>query len=217
MLQAVFFDLDGTLANTDPIHFQVWQDLLCDYGLEIDQSFYQQHISGRLNPDIVRDLLPQLSPEASEQFITVKETRFRELAQGQLQPLPGLLPLLDWLWDQDLESAIVTNAPRANAEFMLQTLQLDQCFETVILSEDLPVGKPDPLPYLEALRRFDLPPEAAVVFEDSPSGLRAAIAAGITTVGVATTHDPKSLYELGARLVITDFMDERLLQLGLMN
>ena len=216
-MQAILFDLDGTLANTDPIHFLIWQRLLRDYGLEIDEPFYQQHISGRLNFDIVQDLLPQLSLQENEQFSLDKEARFREMAQGRLQPLPGLLPLIDWLKRRGMQSAVVTNAPRPNAEFMLQTLKLDQTFDVVIISGDLPVGKPDPLPYKEALRRLQLTPEQGVVFEDSPSGIRAAIAAGITTVGIASTHTPEKLYKLGAKLVVADFTDHRLEQLGLMN
>ena len=150
-IQAVLFDLDGTLANTDPIHFLIWQKLLRGYGLDIDERFYQQRISGRLNLDIVQDLLPQLSLEENEQFSLDKEARFREMAQGRLQPLPGLLPLIDWLKQRGMQSAVVTNAPRPNAEFMLQTLKLDQTFDVVIMSGDLPLGKPDPLPYQEAL------------------------------------------------------------------
>lgn len=217
MLQAILFDLDGTLANTDPIHFLIWRRLLQDYGLDIDEPFYQEHISGRLNSDIVQDLLPQLSPAEMEQFSLDKEACFRETAQGQLRPLPGLPPLIEWMQRRGMRSAVVTNAPRPNAEFMLQTLKLDQTFDVVIMSGDLPVGKPDPLPYQEALRQLDLTPEQVVVFEDSPSGLRAAVAAGILTIGIASTHPPEKLYELGAKLVVADFTDERLKPLGLMS
>ncbi|NET35703.1 MAG: HAD family phosphatase [Cyanothece sp. SIO1E1] len=217
MLQAVLFDLDGTLANTDPIHFVTWQHILRDYGLDIDLPFYQKHFSGRLNPDIIRDLLPHLSPAENEQLGIEKETRFRDNAQGQLKPLSGLLALIGWIGQQGLKTAIVTNAPRANAEFMLQTLNLTQIFATVILSETLPVGKPDPLPYQEALHRLKITPETALVFEDSPAGIRSAIAAGITTVGIASTHHPDELYELGVKLVVADFTDQRLQQLGIMS
>jgi len=210
MLKAVLFDIDGTLANTDLIHFQIWQQLLQDYGIQIDHSFYQKHISGRTNATIVEDLLPQLSPTESDRLGLAKEERFRELAQDQLQPMPGLLPLIEWIKLENLQLAVVSNAPRLNAEFILQTLKLEQTFEMVILADDLPVGKPDPLPYQEALRRFDLAAEMAVVFEDSPSGIRSAVAAGITTIGVASTHEHSTLYDLGAALVIDDFTDERL-------
>jgi HAD superfamily hydrolase (TIGR01509 family) len=214
MLQAILFDLDGTLAHTDPIHFRVWQSVLAPYGIVFDQAFYRANFSGRLNPDIVRDLLPQLTAAEGERLSADKEAQFRIAAADQLQPLPGLLPLLDWLNQAQWRRAIVTNAPRVNAEFMLQTLQLTDGFDTVVISDDLPRGKPDPLPYQEALRRLQLAPDQALVFEDSPAGVSAAIATGITTIGVATTHPPEDLYDLGASLVIQDFTDAHLQQLG---
>ncbi|MEO0458566.1 MAG: HAD family phosphatase [Cyanobacteria bacterium P01_A01_bin.114] len=215
MLQAILFDLDGTLAHTDPIHLSVWQSMLAPYGLVFDETFYKANFSGRLNPDIVRDLLPQLSPAEGEQLSTEKEAQFRMAAADRLKPLPGLMSVIAWLKRQRLLSAIVTNAPRPNAEFMIQTLRLTNLFDTVVISSDLPRGKPDPLPYQTALQRLEIEPAQAVVFEDSPSGIRAAIAAGITTVGVATTYTSDELYNLGVTLAIQDFTDERLEALGI--
>jgi HAD superfamily hydrolase (TIGR01509 family) len=216
MLKALLFDLDGTLANTDPIHRVIWQEVLKPHGYEVDEAFYQQRISGRLNEDIVRDLLPQLYPDQEPQFSANKEARFRELAGQQLHPVAGLMPLLQWGQQQRLAMAVVTNAPRANAEFMLQTLGLADTFRPVILAGELPQGKPHPLPYQEALRQLGLQPEEAVVFEDSASGIRSAVGAGITTIGMATTHAPETLYQVGAALVVPDFTDERLRQMGLL-
>ncbi|MFE4106011.1 HAD family hydrolase [Almyronema epifaneia] len=216
MLQAILFDLDGTLADTDPIHFRIWQQLLRSHQIEIDATSYQQHISGRLNADIMADLLPHLAAEAQVQFAVDKEARFRELAVNELRPLAGLLPLLAWIEQQGLKTAVVTNAPRQNAAFMLETLNLTQRFRTVILAGELPKGKPDPLPYQEAMRQLQVQPAQTLAFEDSPSGLRSAVAAQVTTVGMATTHTPESLYALGADLVVTDFTDERLKQFGLL-
>ena len=97
MLKAILFDLDGTLAHTDPIHFQVWQTLLAPHGMTVDQTFYDRFISGRLNPDIVRDLLPQLSVEEGAAFSDHKEAQFRRLAADQLQRMSGLSDLLEHL------------------------------------------------------------------------------------------------------------------------
>ncbi|MBD2259921.1 HAD-IA family hydrolase [Pseudanabaena sp. FACHB-2040] len=216
MLKALLFDLDGTLADTDPIHRVIWREVLQPYGYEVDEAFYQQHISGRLNENIVKDLLPQLYPDQEPQFSADKEARFREMAGHQLRPVTGLMPLLTWGQQQQLAMAVVTNAPRANAEFMLQTLALTDTFNPVILAGELPLGKPDPLPYREALRQLNLHPEEAVVFEDSTSGICSAVGAGITTIGIATTHAPDKLYAVGATLVVPDFTDERLRQFGLL-
>lgn len=210
MLTALLFDLDGTVADTDPIHYSTWQEVMLSYGLEITPAFYQAKFSGRLNDQIIQDLLPELSPEAGEQLSQYKEAIFRERAATILQPLPGLLEVIDWADQQQLKRAAVTNAPRTNAEFMLQVLGLQARIPIVILGDELPKGKPDPLPYQTALDQLGVTASEAIAFEDSPSGVRSAVAAGILTVGIATTHNPEGLYELGATLVVSDFTDLRL-------
>jgi HAD superfamily hydrolase (TIGR01509 family) len=210
MLTALLFDLDGTLADTDPIHFRTWKDILQKYGLSIDRAFYEQHFSGRLNAAIVRDLLPELSPEDGQQLSWDKEAEFRRRAVGELEPMAGLSALLTWATEQHLKQAVVTNAPAENAEFMLDVLGLRNQFATVVLAEELARGKPDPLPYQVALERLGVPAAGAIAFEDSPSGVRSAVAAGILTVGIASTHPPDVLYKLGATLVIPNFADPRL-------
>ena len=216
MLQAIFFDLDGTLANTDPIHLEVWRNLLAPHGYRVDEAFFQTHISGRLNEHLIQALLPQLSQTEAEELAVHKEAQFRELAASKLGRMSGFTELYDWVSQQELKTAVVTNAPRANAEFMLKVLDLETAFELLIVAGELPRSKPDPLPYQTALLHFDLVPAAAVVFEDSKTGIQAAVAAQIPTVGVASTHPPEVLYSYGAVLVIQDFMDARLQKLGLL-
>jgi HAD superfamily hydrolase (TIGR01509 family) len=209
-LKAILFDLDGTLANTDPLHFQVFQQMLDERGVGLDAIAYGHKISGRTNQAILQDFFPHFSEADIQHFSHEKESRYRALAQTQIEPLPGLLALLDRLQKNQLKTAVVTNAPRLNAEFMLAALGLAETFEFVILGEDLPRAKPDPLPYETAIARFGIQPQEALVFEDSPAGIRAAIAAGIPTVGVASTHEPQALLALGVEFVVQDFMDERL-------
>lgn len=214
MLKAVLFDLDGTLANTDPLHFQVWQALLAPYGMSVDQEFYDRRISGRLNPDIVQALLPQLSEADGITFSADKEAKFREMAGNQLQRMPGLTDFLHHIELQGYATALVTNAPRPNAEFMLKTLALNGTFQPIIIADDLPRGKPDPLPYQTALEQLGLLPDEAIVFEDSPTGVRAAVAAGIPTIGITSSHSDATLCKLGAQFTIADFTDSRLLAYG---
>lgn len=209
MLSAIFFDLDGTLVNTDPLHFQIWQEMLKDYQLEIDETFYKKHISGRTNELIIQDILPSLSLEKAEEFAEEKEARFRELAKS-LHPLAGLTDILDWTNKLSLKKAVVTNAPAKNAQFMLSVLGLTDTFDTVVLASDAVAGKPDPAPYQLALQRLELNPENVVTFEDSPSGIRSSVAAGIRTIGIASTHEINYLYSFGAVAVFPDFTDEGL-------
>jgi beta-phosphoglucomutase-like phosphatase (HAD superfamily) len=87
----------------------------------------------------------------------------------------------------------------------LKALNLKERFQTVVLGEEMTAGKPDPAPYQFCLKQLNIQPSEAIVFEDSPSGIRSAIGAGIDTIGVASTHAPDSLKQLGVSLVIDDF------------
>jgi HAD superfamily hydrolase (TIGR01509 family) len=207
VLNALLFDLDGTLADTDRLHEQAWLEALKPYGLEADHSFYQTHISGGVNPEIAARILPQLSPQAAKVFLDHKEQRFRELATT-LEATPGLRRLLDWAREHRLKLALVSNAPRENAAYMLDLLGLE--FPLKVLSDDLGIGKPDPLPYRVALQRMNLEPSQALAFEDSPAGVRSAKSAGIATVGITSGHNPAALAQAGAEVLVQDFEQEAL-------
>lgn len=206
MLRAILFDLDGTIVNSDPIHYQAWEQMLASYSIEIDENFYKSRISGRINPEIVKDILPQLSPDAGQKLISEKEVLFRELAP-ELKPLNGFSELLAWTDTHQLKRALVTNAPRLNAEFMLEVLGIKEAFDAVVLAEDCIAAKPDPAPYHVALDKLGITAEEAIAVEDSPSGIRAAVGAGIRTIGIASTHEPKVLLEVGTFMAIPDFTD----------
>lgn len=209
MLAAILFDLDGTIVNTDPIHYRAWQEMLLNYSVQIDETFYKSRISGRLNPEIVKDILPQLSAAEGQKFADEKEALFRKLAP-HVKPLNGFSQLLAWTDTHKLKRALVTNAPRLNAEFMLKVLGIKEAFHTVVLADDCIAGKPDPAPYQVALNKLGITAEEAIALEDSPSGIRAAVSADIRTIGIASTHDPQLLQEVGAFMAIPDFTDLQL-------
>jgi len=209
MLSAILFDLDGTLANTDPIHFTLWQSILRDYGIELDQNFYQQNISGNTNAQVVAKILPELSAQEGEQMGIDKEAMYRKQAKT-LAPTPGLTRIIQLTDRLPLKRAVVTNAPRENAEHMLEALDLTTTFPIVVVSDDAPPGKPDPAPYQLGLERVGVNSSDAIAFEDSTTGICSAVAAGIYTIGVASTHDPKMLLAAGASIVIKDFNDPQL-------
>jgi beta-phosphoglucomutase-like phosphatase (HAD superfamily) len=211
VLNAILFDLDGTLVNTDILHFAIWQELLREQGMTIDRAFYNEYMVGHRNEAIVRDVLGHLPQEAGMKLAHRKEALFRERG-GQMTRLEGLDELLSWRSHHHIATAVVTNAPRDNAEMMLAALDLGHSFDTVVISEELPQGKPHPLPYQTALERLSVPAETAIAFEDTPLGIRSAVGAGVVTIGMATTHSPDVLQDAGAKFAIADFRREKLWQ-----
>ncbi|MBW4624487.1 MAG: HAD-IA family hydrolase [Brasilonema octagenarum HA4186-MV1] len=210
MLAAILFDLDGTIANTDPIHYQVWREMLIAYDMDIDETFYKFHISGRTNPQILEDFLPQLSPEEGAKFADEKEALFREKAKTILKPLSGFLELIAWTDTHQLKRALVTNAPRLNVQFVLEVLEIKEVFHTVVIAENEIAAKPNPAPYQVALNNLGITAEQAIALEDSPSGIRSAVGAGIRTIGVTTTQESIVLQSFGAFMTVPDFTDLQL-------
>jgi HAD superfamily hydrolase (TIGR01509 family) len=209
LYKALLFDLDGTLAETDSLHLPTWVDVLRPYGIEVDEEFYRESISGRSNSKIVKDLLPDLSAEEGRKLADAKEASFRERAH-ELEPLPGLLDFMEEAKSRGLSLALVTNAPEENVEAILLALELGELFDKVVLSDEVGPVKPDPAPYRAALDKLGVRPEGALAFEDSTSGIASSVAAGIPTVGIASTQDPEKLLQAGAFVVARDFTDPEL-------
>jgi HAD superfamily hydrolase (TIGR01509 family) len=212
LYRALLFDLDGTLAETDSLHLPTWVDALRPHGIDVDESFYRENISGRNNLKVLEDLLPDLPADDGQTLAEAKEASFRDRAH-ELEPLTGLLDFIREAKRRDLRLALVTNAPEANVEAVLLALDLGDLFDEVVLSDDVGPVKPDPAPYKAALQTLGVAPEEALAFEDSTSGIASSTGAGIPTVGIASTQEPETLESAGAFMVAEDFADPKLREL----
>ena len=208
-IKAVFFDFDGTLANTDPIHLAVFADLFSPLGIDVDEKFFKKNISGGANKVIFQKFYPDISEAEAIEMGEKKEEEFRNRIHS-LQPIAGLEQMLIWSEENKLFRALVTNAPKANIEHLLPVLHLENSFDFQITGDDIARGKPDPDPYLAALDHFHINPADAVVFEDSKTGVQSATRAGIFTFALTTTHTVDELKEAGADTIIHDYTDSRL-------
>jgi len=206
MTFALLFDLDGTLVDTEALHRQAFQVV---FGRDIDMDYYASQIAGRSNDRIMAAAFPDRSVEEHLALSERKERLYRSFV-GRLDPTPGLPELLDWAARHGFPCAVVTNAPRANATLVLAALGLGDRFDCVIAGDEVGRPKPHPEPYLSALAALGGDASRAVGFEDSLSGLSAAVAAGLPTFGMLTTLGEAALLQAGAIRAIQNFRDERL-------
>jgi HAD superfamily hydrolase (TIGR01509 family) len=191
------------------VHLPTWVDVLEPYGVEVDEEFYKQSISGRDTSGIVRDLLPELSDEENRSIGDAKEASFRERA-SELETLPGLVDLIERGRERGMKIALVTNAPEENVEAILLALELGDVFDAIVLADEVEAVKPDPAPYRAALNKSGVRAEEALAFEDSVSGISSSVAAGVPTVGITSSQDPQRLLDAGAFMTAQDFTDPQL-------
>jgi HAD superfamily hydrolase (TIGR01509 family) len=212
MKTALLFDLDGTLVDSDAEHLVAFQRVLAPHGIKLDRSEYAANIMGASNAMIARRYLAHLSPLEQAAALDAKEAAYRDNLRD-LEPILGALVLLDFADRRGLKRAVVTNAPRANAEKVLAALGIGRRLPILVIGGELARSKPDPLPYLTALERTGAQAAHSVAFEDSLSGVRAAAAADLAVVGMTTTLDGAALIEAGATFAARDFTDPRIFEL----
>jgi beta-phosphoglucomutase len=209
MRAALLFDLDGTLVDTDHLHHAAYVALLRERGETLSLADYRTHIMGHPNEAIMARYFPGRDAEHAA-IAARKEAMFRASLAASVAPVTGIHALLDWAEAEDVGCAVVTNAPRANAEAMLAAAGLASRLPTLVIGDELARQKPDPLPYREAMRLAGATPSRSVAFEDSGSGLRAARASGAYVFGMASGLAPDELRTAGAHQVIADFTDTAL-------
>jgi len=209
---ALLFDLDGTLVDTEDTHFEAFREVFAGHGIELDRPAYTARIMGYPSQSIAASFLPHLSPADGMTLMALKEEIYRGRV-ATAAPTAGTHELLDFADRQGVKYALVTNAPMANAIAVLDAVGLRQRFSAVISADDLPHSKPHPLPYLTGLAALGATAARSIAFEDARSGARSAVAARIPMVGVTSTLDAASLFDLGAAIAVRDFADPAVLEL----
>jgi beta-phosphoglucomutase len=206
----LLFDLDGTLAQTDHLHHAAFNAVLAGHGRSLDHPTFVRHVSGRSNDDITAYLFPDKDAAERRRIAAEKERSFRTLVAAGVAATPGAAALLDWARARNVATGLVTNAPRENADLMVEVLGLRGAFDVEISAVELPRSKPHPEPYLAAVDALELDAARTVAIEDSAPGIAAARAAGLAVVAMAGTGTGTAFDAADAALVIADMTDARL-------
>ena len=211
--KALLFDIDGTLADTDALHLEAFNQVLGPRGHVFDHARFTRELQGFSNASISERFLADEPPQRQATIIGEKEEAFRKLVAGRIQPVPGLMTLLARADRANIPMVAVTNAPRLNAEMLLSGLGIMDRFKALVIGDELAHGKPHPMPYLEGLRAVGAAPNLSLAFEDSRSGVQSASTAGIATIGIRTSLSHADMVAAGAFMTAGTFDDPELVRL----
>lgn len=191
--QVILFDHDGTLIDSEAVHFTLWQSILVDYGITLTAQFYNEVMAGipvKQNAiDLVRHFNIRAKPEAlAEQ----KHACVRQyLAERAFPLMPFAKEAIIACHDAGYTVGIVTGGATASVARTLDTYGLGAYVSVVVAVEDVEHSKPAPDCYLKAMRQLHVNAAQCVAVEDTAHGLQAAVAAGIATVAVPTAQSAK--------------------------
>jgi HAD superfamily hydrolase (TIGR01509 family) len=209
VLQAVVFDLDGLMFNTEELHDEVGEILLQRRGCHFSQVL-KREIMGRPARVTFQIMIDRHGLNATvEQLQAESEELFAELLPAHLRPLRGLTGLLAGLESAQIPKAIATSSGRSYTAMVLSQVGFQERFQFALTGEDVREGKPAPEVYLTAARRLGIPPAAVMVLEDSENGCRAGVAAGAFTVAVPGPHSRDHDFA-GVALVADSLADARI-------
>jgi beta-phosphoglucomutase len=201
---AVIFDMDGVICHTNPYHSDAFKVFFGKRGLNPTEEEFAQHMYGKSNKYIFSHFLQR--EVIGEEFTLLeneKEGLFREIYAKKVATIPGFLPFLSQLKEKGIKTGVATSAPRANLDLIMGKLEFEPQMESVLASENVKNHKPDPEVYLTSAKNLGVETSQCVVFEDSFSGVSAAINAGMKVVGVLSSHSKDELPP--CQLYIEDF------------
>ena len=208
MLQAVIFDMDGTLVDSEPVHKLIETELFADLGIEVSEEEHASYTGTTLR-SFWRSIKEQhgIADSVDDLVARNKQKYFEYLRMSKgLAPTPGVIDLLNRFQLEGIPLAIATSASREVMDNILKTFELEKYFPVRKCADDILHSKPDPEIFLKAAEGLNVGPHRCVVFEDAVRGVQAAKSAGMKCVGY--TNGGKNTQNLeGADMLVEHFED----------
>ncbi len=207
MIRAILFDHDGVLVDSMPYHVEAWKRVMARHGIEMEPIEILL-AEGATTMEIAAELFHRHGKPASPDLVQqiVCEKRDDYLANNATQLNTGVMEVLEYLKRERYRLGLVTGSIRAQVEPVIDPEVL-AWFDCIITAEDVESGKPDPEPYLRAIRKLHIAPSESLVIENAPLGIRSGKSAGAGVVAITTTLAPYHLRE--ADFIVHDFEELR--------
>jgi len=198
--------MDGVLVHNYEYHKKAWF-LYCEkLNIDIDEEKFRKVIYGRTNDEIFNLLYDKpIDKKLGQKMGLEKEELYRELYKPHVKLVDGLPFFLKEIKNAGFKIGVGSSAPLVNVDFVLDETKIQIFFDTKVSEDHVSKGKPDPEIYLKSAQLLNVQPSECLVFEDSHTGIQAAMNAGMNVVGVATTYPANEIKN--TCLVINDFTE----------
>jgi len=213
MKKALIFDMDGTMVDNMMTHHRGWQMTLKNYGLDLTLPEVVATCHGK-NVEIIERLFPgRFSMDERERISFEKESWYRSIFLPELKLVDGLPELLETARAAQIPMGIGTAAPKANLDFVLDHLGIRHYFGAILHADDVAKGKPDPEVFFKVADKLGVSPGDCLVFEDSPTGAKTALNAGMKAIILTTTHRAEEFADIASVLrCVPDFTEVDILE-----
>lgn len=202
-ISTVLFGLDGVIVDTEKYYDKFWNKIAKENGLKIEN--FSDKIQGMTFGSII-DLYFAISPLEDKQAIRKALVDMESSIDYRSIVIPGVLEFIQYVREKDYRVGLVTSSSLAKTKGVLECLGLSDVFDTVVTSESIKKGKPDPMGYVLAQANLGVRSADCVVFEDAFTGIKAATYAFMRVIGVATSLSADFLKDYTYD-VINDFTD----------
>jgi beta-phosphoglucomutase len=203
MLEAVIFDFDGVLVDSEKLHYQAFNRTLTKFNYQLSMRDYYDRFLGLSDQELLRVVDKEgklsLSNQQFKKLLGEKANLFKEMAATEAGIIEGVPKFLNMLSGGEMPMAICSGALLPEIEMILEGAGLRGFFKVIVSAEQVKRGKPDPEGFLLALQLLNkklkksIEPANCVVIEDSRWGLEAAKAAGMRAVAITNTYAAEHL------------------------
>jgi len=184
MIQAILFDLDGLMVDSEPHSLASWEAVLAERGVTLDQLTIESILGLRIDAT-ARTLIDKYHLSDTESELADAKTEYQIAhLDGNVRPMPGLIELLDEIDRRGMPKAIASSGIRRYVEAVLRVNGLLERFSVIITGDQVARGKPAPDVFLAAAQALNVEPQFCLALEDAPAGVQAAKAAGMTCIAV---------------------------------